>query len=196
MGLTYYENGMRYITSSSKPIHVPDDLKDLRIRTMESRIHMVTFRTLGATPVPLAYNDLLTNLKSGNIDTQENPITNIYTGEIYKYQKYLTYTEHFYQPAPMFISYAIWSKLTQEQRAIILEAAEESSVYQRKLCDEMVEPATAEFKKYMELIEPDKSIWKKATEPVRAEFLVEVGPDYLEELETEIARLQAAGATE
>jgi tripartite ATP-independent transporter DctP family solute receptor len=194
MGLTYYENGLSHISSDTKPILLPEDLKGMRIRTMESRIQMVTFRSLGATAVPLAYHDLIRYLKKDSIDLQENSVQVMYTSEIYKIQKYYTFTGHFYKPSPMFISYAVWSRLSEEHRAIILEAAEESSVYQKELCDEMNSPSTlAELEKYMILFQhPDLEAWKKALEPVHKEFLPEIGANSLKELSEEVRRIQAS----
>jgi tripartite ATP-independent transporter DctP family solute receptor len=193
MGLAYYENGLRHISSSNKPINLPEDISGLKIRTMESRIHMSTFRAMGAIPVPLGYNDLLRYINTNLIDLQENPITVIRSGKIYEVQKYLTFTGHFYLPAPMFISYGVWNKLTPEERIILETVAKETAVLQRKISDEMSGPETLEeFKKHMTLIEvPDITPWKEATSRVHEEFLAEIGEDDLKELNLEISKLLA-----
>ena len=40
INLTYMENGIRHVTNSSHPINTPDDLRDLKIRTMENSIRI------------------------------------------------------------------------------------------------------------------------------------------------------------
>jgi tripartite ATP-independent transporter DctP family solute receptor len=193
MGLAYYENGLRHIGSTRKPIYLPEDVSGLKMRTMESRIHLDTFAALGAIPTPLGYNDLLKSLKTNLIDLQENPVTVMLTGKIYEFQKYYTFTGHFYSPSPMFISFGIWNKLPPKLRKILEEAAKETAAYQRELCDEMSGPAALdEFRKYMTLIEvPDLSPWKEATSVVYDKFLPEIGKERLGELQKEILKLEA-----
>jgi tripartite ATP-independent transporter DctP family solute receptor len=193
MGLTYYENGMRNISSKNIPIHLPKDIQGLKIRTLESRIHMATFRAMGATPVPLPYHDILKYVQKGNIDAQENPISVMMTGELYKFQKYYTLTEHFYLAAPMFISLATWNKLSKEEQTIIVECAKESTKYQRQLSSEMNSPEVLNnMSKYMETIElTDKDAWIKATEHVKNAFMPEIGEESYNELKNEIERIQA-----
>ena len=131
VGLAYYENGLRHISSSRDPVRLPEDVKGLRIRTMESRVHMATFRALGATPVPLGYNDLLKHIRADLIDLQENPVSVMYSGKIYEVQKYYSFTGHFYLPAPVFVSYGAWRKLRPLERRLLAEAARETAAYQR-----------------------------------------------------------------
>ena len=73
IGLVYWENGFRNITNSKKPINTPDDLKGLKIRTMQNPIHLDSFKAWGANPVPLPFNEVFTALEQKVIDGQENP---------------------------------------------------------------------------------------------------------------------------
>lgn len=63
IGLAFWENGFRNITNSKKPINSPDDLKGLKIRTMQNPIHLESFKTWGANPVPLPFNEVFTALE-------------------------------------------------------------------------------------------------------------------------------------
>ncbi len=74
INLTYMENGIRHVTNSSHPINTPDDLRDLKIRTMENSIHMSSFTHLGASPTPMAFTELFTALQQGTVDGEENPL--------------------------------------------------------------------------------------------------------------------------
>ena len=48
--LGYFENGFRHISNRLRPIHVPEDLKDMRIRVLPSNVQARTFELLGAQP--------------------------------------------------------------------------------------------------------------------------------------------------
>ena len=61
-GLAFWENGFRHITSAKKPIREPGDLKSLKIRVMENRVHQAAFRQLGADATPMAWGEVFTSL--------------------------------------------------------------------------------------------------------------------------------------
>ena len=102
-GLAWFENGFRNVTNSKLPITVPDDLKGIKIRTMENQMHMEAFRVMGADPTPMAMGDVFTALQQGTIDAQENPIPIIETNKFGEVQHYLSMTGHLFSPAPVFI---------------------------------------------------------------------------------------------
>jgi tripartite ATP-independent transporter DctP family solute receptor len=199
-GLAYYENGLRHVSASNKEIRAPSDLAGLRIRTMESRIHVDAFRELGASPVPLSYGELYGNLKSGRLDAEENPIPVFVTGKLYEVQRFYTMTGHFYMPAPVFVSLSAWGRLSPELQNILTEAAKESALYQRALCDGFeTEAAMGDLAKKVSLLRfVDREPWKAAFAPVRKRYGAEVGEQTLSQLDRAIeeARIQMAKAAE
>jgi TRAP-type C4-dicarboxylate transport system substrate-binding protein len=46
--LGWYENGFRHISNRLRPIHLPADMKGMKIRVLQSEIHRRTFELLGA----------------------------------------------------------------------------------------------------------------------------------------------------
>ena len=86
--------GFRQVTNSVRPIHSPDDMKGLKIRTMEIVPHMKLMESLGATPTPIPFLELYTSLQTKVVDGQENPFCNIIAHKFYQVQKYCTLTAH------------------------------------------------------------------------------------------------------
>ena len=76
--IAYWENGLRQVTNSKKPINTPADLAGLKIRTPEDKMTIAIFTALGASPSPLAFSELYLALQQGTFDGQENPVSNIY----------------------------------------------------------------------------------------------------------------------
>src|SRR5699024_5676593 len=74
IGLAYWENGFRSVSNSRGPVEKPEDMKGLKIRTMENPVHMASFRAMGASPTPMAFGELFTALQQKTIDGQENPL--------------------------------------------------------------------------------------------------------------------------
>ena len=96
VALAFLDNGFRNVTNSKRPVKTPEDLKSLKIRTMEAPTHLAIWRALGANPTPMAW-PIFTQLQQGVIDGQENPIAVIHAAKLTEAgQKYLTLTRHVY----------------------------------------------------------------------------------------------------
>ncbi|MDR2611918.1 MAG: DctP family TRAP transporter solute-binding subunit [Deltaproteobacteria bacterium] len=191
VGLAYFENGLRHVTTGKTPVSRPEDLAGLKIRTMETRIHMAVFRKLGATPVPLAFGDLYSHLKKGAVDAEENPVSVITTTRLQEVQGYLALTGHFYMPAPLFISAGVWNRLPDRHRVILQDAARDAMHYHRAIADRfMGQEALDELSRSMTVnARIDRGLWRRALASVREDFKAEIGPETLEELDREILKL-------
>src|ERR1041385_2511281 len=77
--LGFFENGFRHISNRTRAIRTPADLGGLRIRVLPSRIQARTFELLGAVPLRLDLTEAIARIKAGEIDAQENPLSNTVT---------------------------------------------------------------------------------------------------------------------
>ncbi|WP_422443630.1 TRAP transporter substrate-binding protein [Thermoanaerobacterium sp. DL9XJH110] len=183
IGLTYFENGFRHVTNNKKPIEKPEDLKGMKIRTMENPVHMATFKVLGADPTPMAFGELFTALQQGTIDGQENPLPIIETSKFYEVQKYLSLTGHFYAPAPLLISRSFFESLSPDVQNAIKEAAVEAGDYERKLLDDMNAKLENELQqKGMKINKPDKEAFVNAVQPVYKQFEGDITPELIKQV--------------
>ncbi len=130
--LAWAENGFRHTTNSVRPVKTADDLKGLKLRTMENSVHMQAFRALGAFPEPLAFNELHAALESRKVDGQENPITVITASKLGQVQKHLSLTAHVYSPAPILMGAGLYQKLSEADRAAFRKAAQAGAAATRK----------------------------------------------------------------
>jgi tripartite ATP-independent transporter DctP family solute receptor len=64
--------GFRSIFTASKPIKGIDDLKGMKIRSMESPVYIEMFKALGMLPTPMPSSELYTALQTGVVDAGEN----------------------------------------------------------------------------------------------------------------------------
>ena len=135
IGLGFGENGFRHITNSRRPIVTPEDLRGIRIRTMENPIHMESFRIMGADPTPMAFGELFTALQQGAIDAQENPYVVIASSRFYEAQPFLSVTGHVYSPVPLLMSRTFYDSLPTDLQQIVREVGLEASFYQRSVID-------------------------------------------------------------
>ena len=182
VGLAWFENGFRNVTNNVKPITVPEDLKGIKIRTMENQIHMEAFKVMGADPTPMAMGDVFTALQQGTIDAEENPVPIIETNKFGEVQKYLSLTGHLFSPAPVFISQDYFNSLPEEYQSAVTEAAAEAAPYQREQIDEQNVSGLESLKEAgMEVNEPEKAPFQDATKSVYDNYVKDaagcVSPD-------------------
>ncbi len=182
--LAWWENGFRNVTTAKTPIEKPEDLKGIKIRTMESDIHMDSFSAMGAQPTPMAFTELFTALQQGTIDAEENPVPVIMTSRFFEVQDHLTMTRHFYNPSLLMMSQAKFDTLSPDQQKAVEEAAKEAGVYERQVVQDMETKYIEELKKNgMKVIEnPDLEPFKKATESVYEKYEPQFGTELIEEI--------------
>lgn len=183
-GLAFWENGFRHITTGKKAVERPGDLKGLKIRVMENRVHQAAFRQLGADATPMAWGEVFTSLQQGLLDAQENPIPIISTFKLYEVQKYLSLTGHVYSPAPVLMSKKSWDRLPSDLQKIVLETAVEVARVQRSMNRAQEQKQLGELKaKGMTVIEtPDRAAFREAMKPVFEQFQVQFGKDLVQRI--------------
>jgi TRAP-type transport system periplasmic protein len=131
VGLAYYELGFRELTNSKRPIAKVEDIAGLKLRVIPNPINVDWVKALGANPTPLPFPELYAALEQKAVDGQENPVATIKGAKLYEVQKYLTLTNHQYNPQSVVISKKFWDGLSADEKKVIQEAATESVAYQR-----------------------------------------------------------------
>jgi len=134
--LGWFENGFRHISNRLRPIHLPADMKGMKIRVLPSEIQKRTFELLGAVAMRMDLTEAIAMIKAGTLDAQENPFANTVTYGVHKFHKFHTLSYHFYISRPIFLhrpSFETWpAELQQAMQAAVNEAV----AYQRKLAVE------------------------------------------------------------
>jgi TRAP-type transport system periplasmic protein len=192
--LAYYDLGFRQLTNSRRPIKTADDIAGLKIRVIQSPIYIETFNAMGANSVPMAFTEVYTALEQKAIDGQENPFTVIEANKFQEVQKYLAGTNHMYNPQSMFISKKTWDRLNKDEQAILLDAAKESAVFQRKFSRDAQAAALANLKQKMEYTElpPAETAKLRAKlKPVIDKFSANVGAEFAKQVFAEIDKVRA-----
>jgi len=169
--LGYWDNGIRHITNSKRPIKVPADVKGLKIRTPPDTMTVDIMQALGADTQQIKFAELYVALQQGVVDGQENPLANIASAKLYEVQKYLTLTGHKYETNPFVMSKRSWDRLSPADQKIFTEAAAEATQVQRKLSREADEKLVAELKgKGVQIDTVDRKAFVEATKPVYAKW--------------------------
>lgn len=174
--LGYFDVGERHIMTTDRPVQGLEDLRGLKIRTMENRLHLATFKAFGANPLPMAYGELYTALEQGVIDGAEAADPNYFA-------------KRFYEPAPHWarigwirlIEYVVMSRsfydeLSPEDRAVIDQAARIMILRQRAWYRDEAESALERLEEAgVRVSFPDRGPFRAAARRVYEEWASEVG---------------------
>ena len=190
--LGYFDNGFRHLTNRRRPIRAPRDCRGLRIRTLASELHAQVFRSLGFEPVALDVKELLPAVKSGAVDAQDNPLTNIYNFGIHEFHPYLTLSGHFWGAAALLCHGETFAGWSEGVRTAVTDAAADAVAAQRRMAADEDVAALAKLEAagcgIVRLTESEQAGFVRAVAPVVAAQREALGPQLL-------AGLAGAGAS-
>lgn len=182
--LAWGENGFRHMTNSKRPVNAPEDLKGLKMRTMENPVHVQAYKGFGIIPTPMAFSEVFTALQQGTVDGQENPLSVITSAKFDQVQKYLTLTGHVYSPCVFLMNKGAFDKLSAADKTAFLEAAKEGVKANRMRVDSDEKIAVADLRaKGMTVVDQvDKTRFQSALTPVYADFEKQFGKANLDRI--------------
>lgn len=182
--LAWAENGVRHMTNSKRAVTAPDDLKGLKMRTMENPVHVAAYKGFGIITTPMAFPEVFTALQQGTVDGQENPLSVIMAAKFDQVQKHLSLTGHVYSPAIFLMNKAAFDKLSAADKQHFLDAAKVATQANRARVDEDDAKGVAELRsKGMQVVENvDKAKFQAALTPVYAQFESQFGKANIERI--------------
>jgi TRAP-type transport system periplasmic protein len=171
--LGWFENGFRHISNRLRPVHMPADLKGMKIRVLPSDIHKRTFELLGAIAMRMDLTDAIAMVKAGALDAQENPLANTVTYGVHKLHKFHTLTSHFYVSRLIFLHRSSFDAWPEDLQRAMRKAVTEAVAFQRGLVLEeqqaarkVIEAAGCEI---VELTPGEHAAFVAAVEPLLAD---------------------------
>jgi TRAP-type C4-dicarboxylate transport system substrate-binding protein len=149
---------------------------------------------LGANPTPLPFPEVYAALEQKAIDGQENPIPTIHGAKLYEVQKYMTLTNHQYNPQSVVISKKFWDTLSADEKKIIQDAATESAKYEREQARASVSSMLDTIKKsgmqVTELPPAEVAKLREKMKPVIAKHSASVGDATVKGMMAELEKLR------
>lgn len=164
--LTIYDAGVRNI-ATKKPLNSMSDIKGMKIRTMQSQIHIDTFNGFGAKATPMAFSEQFSALEQGVIDGVEASNTSCFN-------------QQFWRPAPNW-ALVYWyrcvtavmmsEKKFQSYPKDVQEAIQEAALYSAKIEREAYtksdnESLEAMKKAGVNITKPDQAPFKEVAQKV------------------------------
>jgi TRAP-type transport system periplasmic protein len=125
--------GERHLTTKTKQVVKPEDLKDLKIRTMDSLVARTAMASLGAATIPMAVSELYGALQLGKVEGQENTLNTIYSHRFYEVQRYLALTGHMTMNLALVMNDRFYNILSPELRHLFAKTMADAGDYESEL---------------------------------------------------------------
>ena len=182
--LAWGENGFRHMTNSKRDVKAPEDLKGLKMRTMENPVHIAAYKGLGIITTPMAFPEVFTALQQGTVDGQENPLPVIMSAKFSQVQKHLSLTGHVYSPCIFVMNKGSFDKLSAADKTAFLDAAKVAVKANRDRVDQDDANGVKELRAQgMTVIENvDKAKFVAMLAPVNADFEKQFGKANLDKI--------------
>ena len=181
-GLAFWYAGFRNALNSRKNIRTPDDIKGMKIRTMENELHLAFYKAVGAMPVAIASSEAFTALQQGVIDGMDNNVSSFYTQKAYEAAKYMSLTNHVYSPLTVMVNLKLYDSFSTEWRQALDRLVVEVRDWQRAYALEDDEKSIQAMKeKGVTVIEDiDYDAWQKACSSVYADYSSKINQKHLD----------------
>jgi tripartite ATP-independent transporter DctP family solute receptor len=155
------ENGFRQITSSTRPINTPDDLKGFKIRVPPSPLWTSLFKALGASPASINFSEVYSALQTKVVEGQENALSLLEIAKLYEVQKYVSMTDHMWDGQWVLANGKSWAGIPKDLQDIITRNVTAAVLAQRDDMAKLSVGVEATLKqKGMVFNYPDKSAFR------------------------------------
>jgi tripartite ATP-independent transporter DctP family solute receptor len=158
-----WENGFRQVTTSTKPINAPEDLKGLKLRVPSAPMLATLFTALGASPTPINFNEVYSALQTKLVEGQENPLAIIATARLYEVQKYCSLTNHVWDAYWILGNRKAVDRLPKDIQEIVFREFDKSAGDERADIAALSKSLRADLQaKNLQFVEVDKKAFKVA----------------------------------
>ncbi|WP_419773909.1 TRAP transporter substrate-binding protein [Halarcobacter sp.] len=179
VALSFWDNGFKQLSSSSKPLILPEDAVGQKFRIMSSKVLEAQFHAVGANPQMMPFSEVYSGLQQGVIDGQENTNSNIFTKKFHEVQKYLTVTNHGYLGYLVVMSQKFWNSLPADLQEDVKQAMKDATDKEREFAAQLNNEQFGLIKEYAEktgkleiinLNDEQKDAWRNAVSKIYPEF--------------------------
>ena len=158
-----WDNGFRQLTSSTREIKTPDDLKGFKMRVPAAPILTSLFQALGAGPTPINFNEVYSALQTKVVEGQENPLAIIATAKLYEVQKYCSLTSHVWDAYIILGNRRSFQRLPTDVQEIVTRELNKAADAERADIAALSKSLRDELSgKGLQFVEVDKAVFRGA----------------------------------
>lgn len=178
--LSVFPEGEQVVTTKEE-FRTPADLEGMKIRTMTSPLLLETYKSFGASPIAMAWGELIGALKTNMVDGQENPTIWIEAYGLDDLAPVLTYTGHGQYTTAVMANADFYDDLSDADKKLIQNAADAAHDY---IMDEVVKMDETGLKRIKEtnpdakivrLSDAERAVFKERAKAVEAMYIEKAG---------------------
>jgi TRAP-type transport system periplasmic protein len=183
VGLCWGTSGTKEMATASKPVVVPADMRNLRIRIPNSTVYAATYQTLGAIPVVTDEAEVFTAVSQHTVEGMDIALDAFTTNKYYTVVKHVAMTNHVYTVNPLLGSKSKIEALPPVLQKIVKEEGRAIVPFWRSLqARKILEDIPILKNSGVVFTEPQYAVFRKALEPVYALIQSKVGGDVIERI--------------
>lgn len=129
--LAWGDLGWRSTFNKVRAINKPDDLKGIKLRVPEAKLHLLPMRAFGASPVTIPYGEVYTSMQTNVVDGAEGTPTAVIQQKFNEVSKFYSLTEHLLLAIHAVVSEQTFQRLSADQQKAVASAAKEAFTEQR-----------------------------------------------------------------
>lgn len=176
--------GYRNVVTASRDVRTPEQLRGLKIRTIETPIYIAALNAMGTNATPMAFGELYTSLQTGVLDGFEHNASTIVANKYYEVTKHIILTRHLFGPVVLVYSKADWDRLSGEEQEIVQAAANMTRDIERALAPVREAECLTQLQDHgMTITEIDTSAFRENAIELQDNLAAELGAtDLLEKI--------------
>ncbi|MFL4470932.1 TRAP transporter substrate-binding protein [Tateyamaria armeniaca] len=131
--LAWYDAGARSFYNGDRPINTPADVVGMKVRVMNNDLFTGMINEMGGNASPMAFAEVYQALKTGVVDGAENNWPSYESTGHFEVAGYYSLSQHLIIPECICINADTYAALSDDMKAAVTEAAQESAIMQRDL---------------------------------------------------------------
>jgi TRAP-type C4-dicarboxylate transport system substrate-binding protein len=131
--LGFWDNGFRHLSNSQRPVHHPDDVQGMRVRTLDSALYRDSLNAMGFQALTSDVKELVQWVQTGHVQAQENPLTNYLGFELWRHHPHVSLSGHFWGVLLLLCPMRWYRDLSRAAQHQLEEAARQATRLQREL---------------------------------------------------------------
>ena len=183
INFNWFDGARHFLTNT--PVHTPEDLNGLRIRTPGAPAWAYSVEAMGATPVAMPWGETYNAIQTSVVDGAEAQHTATYPSRLYEVVSYLVKTYHFQLVNGIIVGEAWFNTLPEDLQIILIEEAIAAAAENALLVQSLAAEIEADLvENGMTVITPDVAAFRQAADAayealgfteLRARIMAEIG---------------------
>jgi TRAP-type transport system periplasmic protein len=181
IGLGWGTGGFKELSTTTKAVTVPEDMKGMRVRIQSGAVYVATYQALGAIPVTIDAAESFIALQQHVVEGVDLNLDSITTGKFYTVIRHVALSHHIFVVSLLMGSKRKIDTLPLALQRILREEGRALVPFWRSLTAQQIADDVVVLKKNgVAFTEIQYPLFRKAVEPVYAMIQAQLGGSLLE----------------